>query len=101
MTLAERYNLEAARLLPHMAADLQVDPAILERLRKCRPHRGHSRAAGRIKAMNGGIGIPYGMTGLRKHGRGGRFAHADTAGEAEGETHASTAARNASSTSGR
>ncbi|CUH81566.1 hypothetical protein [Tropicibacter naphthalenivorans] len=28
MTLAERYNLEAARLLPHMAADLQVDPAI-------------------------------------------------------------------------
>ena len=28
MTLAERYNLEATRLLPHMAADLQVDPAI-------------------------------------------------------------------------
>ncbi|PZQ97112.1 MAG: hypothetical protein DI533_16375 [Cereibacter sphaeroides] len=28
MTLAERYNLEAARLLPHMAADLQVDPVI-------------------------------------------------------------------------
>ena len=28
MTLAERYNLEAARLLPHMAPDLQVDPAI-------------------------------------------------------------------------
>lgn len=28
MTLAKRYNLEAARLLPHMAADLQVDPAI-------------------------------------------------------------------------
>lgn len=28
MTLAERYNLEAARLLPHMAADLQVDPTI-------------------------------------------------------------------------
>ena len=28
MTLAERYNLEAARLLPHMAAELQVDPAI-------------------------------------------------------------------------
>ena len=28
MTLAERYNLEATRLLPHLAADLQVDPAI-------------------------------------------------------------------------
>lgn len=28
MTLAERYNAEAARLLPHMADDLAVDPAI-------------------------------------------------------------------------
>ena len=28
MTIAERYNREAVRLLPHMAADLQVDPAI-------------------------------------------------------------------------
>jgi len=28
MTLAERYNDAAARLLPHMAADLAVDPAI-------------------------------------------------------------------------
>jgi hypothetical protein len=28
MTLAERYNAEAARLLPHMAADLKVDPGI-------------------------------------------------------------------------
>ena len=28
MTIAERYNREAARLLPHMAADLQVDPTI-------------------------------------------------------------------------
>jgi hypothetical protein len=27
-TLAERYNAEAARLLPHMAADLTVDPGI-------------------------------------------------------------------------
>lgn len=29
MTIAERYNREAARLLPHMAADLQVDPALM------------------------------------------------------------------------
>ena len=28
MTIAERYNAEATRLLPHMAADLAVDPAI-------------------------------------------------------------------------
>jgi hypothetical protein len=28
MTLAERYNDAASRLLPHMAADLMVDPAI-------------------------------------------------------------------------
>ena len=28
MTLAERYNAEARRLLPHMATDLKVDPAI-------------------------------------------------------------------------
>jgi hypothetical protein len=28
MTLAERYNDTASRLLPHMAADLRVDPAI-------------------------------------------------------------------------
>lgn len=28
MTLAERYNAEARRLLPHMAGDLSVDPAI-------------------------------------------------------------------------
>jgi hypothetical protein len=28
MTLAERYNAEAERLLPHMAADLTVDPDI-------------------------------------------------------------------------
>lgn len=28
MTIAERYNAEAARLMPHMAADLAVDPAI-------------------------------------------------------------------------
>lgn len=28
MTLAERYNAEAARLLPHMAEDLMVDPGI-------------------------------------------------------------------------
>ncbi len=28
MTLAERYNSTASRLLPHMAADLMVDPAI-------------------------------------------------------------------------
>jgi hypothetical protein len=28
MTLAERYNTEAARLLPHLAEDLKVDPAI-------------------------------------------------------------------------
>ena len=28
MTIAERYNAEAARLLPHMAADLAVDPKI-------------------------------------------------------------------------
>lgn len=28
MTLAERYNDAAARLLPHMAAYLTVDPAI-------------------------------------------------------------------------
>ena len=27
-TLAERYNLEANRLMPHMAGDLQVDPTI-------------------------------------------------------------------------
>jgi hypothetical protein len=26
MTIAERYNAEATRLLPHMAADLAVDP---------------------------------------------------------------------------
>jgi hypothetical protein len=28
MTIAERYNAEAKRLLPHMAADLAVDPSI-------------------------------------------------------------------------
>jgi hypothetical protein len=28
MTIAERYNAEATRLLPHMAADLAVDPKI-------------------------------------------------------------------------
>ena len=28
MTIAQRYNTEAARLLPHMAADLAVDPTI-------------------------------------------------------------------------
>ena len=27
-TLAERYNLEANRLMPHMGSDLQVDPTI-------------------------------------------------------------------------
>ena len=29
MTIAEHYNAQAARLLPHMAADLAVDPAII------------------------------------------------------------------------
>jgi hypothetical protein len=28
MTIAQRFNAEAARLLPHMATDLAVDPAI-------------------------------------------------------------------------
>jgi hypothetical protein len=28
MTLAERYNAEAARILPHMADDLAVDPTL-------------------------------------------------------------------------
>ena len=28
MTIAQRYNAEAGRLLPHMAEDLAVDPAI-------------------------------------------------------------------------
>lgn len=28
MTIAERYNAAAAKLLPHMAADLAVDPKI-------------------------------------------------------------------------
>jgi len=28
MTLATRYNAEARRLMPHMAEDLAVDPAI-------------------------------------------------------------------------
>ncbi len=28
MTIAQRYTTEAARLLPHMAADLAVDPTI-------------------------------------------------------------------------
>ena len=28
MTLAERYNAEAHRLLPHMAIDLTVDPVL-------------------------------------------------------------------------
>ena len=28
MTIAERYNAEAHRLLPHMAADLAVEPSI-------------------------------------------------------------------------
>jgi hypothetical protein len=28
MTIAERYNAAAAKLLPHMAADLAVDPSI-------------------------------------------------------------------------
>lgn len=27
-TLAERYNLEASRLMPHMGSDLHVDPSI-------------------------------------------------------------------------
>jgi hypothetical protein len=30
MTIAERYNAEARRLLPHMAADLAVDPTITD-----------------------------------------------------------------------
>ena len=30
MTIAERYNEAAAKLLPHMAADLTVDPAITD-----------------------------------------------------------------------
>ena len=30
MTIAERYNNTAAKLLPHMAADLTVDPAITD-----------------------------------------------------------------------
>ncbi len=28
MTIAERYNAAAAKLLPHMGADLTVDPSI-------------------------------------------------------------------------
>lgn len=28
MTLAKRYNAEAARLMPHMADELEVDPEI-------------------------------------------------------------------------
>jgi len=28
MTIAERYNAAAAKLLPHMAADFAVDPSI-------------------------------------------------------------------------
>ena len=28
MTIAERYNVAAAKLLPHLADDLAVDPAI-------------------------------------------------------------------------
>jgi len=28
MTIAERYNNEVTRLMPHMASDLLVDPAI-------------------------------------------------------------------------
>ena len=28
MTIAHRFNIEAARLLPHMATDLAVDPTI-------------------------------------------------------------------------
>ena len=30
MTIAERYNEAATRLLPHMAADLTVDPTITD-----------------------------------------------------------------------
>ena len=30
MTIAERYNAAANKLLPHMAADLTVDPAITD-----------------------------------------------------------------------
>ena len=30
MTIAERYNAEAQRLLPHMADDLAVDPTITD-----------------------------------------------------------------------
>lgn len=30
MTIAERYNEAAAKLLPHMAADLTVDPVITD-----------------------------------------------------------------------
>ena len=30
MTIAERYNEAAARLLPHMAANLTVDPSITD-----------------------------------------------------------------------
>ena len=30
MTIAERYNAAANKLLPHMAADLEVDPAITD-----------------------------------------------------------------------
>ncbi|WCE71567.1 hypothetical protein PL336_06985 [Sulfitobacter faviae] len=30
MTIAERYNATANKLLPHLAADLEVDPAITD-----------------------------------------------------------------------
>ena len=30
MTIAERYNAAASKLLPHMTADLTVDPAITD-----------------------------------------------------------------------
>ena len=30
MTIAERYNAAAAKLLPHMVADLAVDPTITD-----------------------------------------------------------------------
>lgn len=30
MTIAERYNAAANKLLPHVAADLEVDPAITD-----------------------------------------------------------------------
>ena len=80
-----------------------VDAALPQRGRAKRGQRCNRRTAWRIKPMHGCIGIPDGNAFVAEQGGGCRFAHANGSGQAKAErAHAlRTAARVASSTSGR